>query len=224
MSVPPMRPPPARPPLIRVDRRTTLGWLAGALAGTLPGHAPAAAKTPAAGRFIPTPGGYGTDPDLNAPTIPWPRTLGPARLRLVADLADIILPADETGPAPSALGIQDFVDEWVSAPYPAQRADRRVILAGLADIARQARQGHPDGWPALSDPARLALLDTRAQDAHPHHAFFLRVRFLVVGAYFTSDVGARALGYTGNVALDSYPPPSGTALAAIDRACRRLGI
>ena len=60
--------------------------------------------------------GYGTDPDLHHPTVPWPSTLTPHQLQLTTVLADLILPGMPGSPAPSVLGISDFVAEWVSAP------------------------------------------------------------------------------------------------------------
>jgi Gluconate 2-dehydrogenase subunit 3 len=55
----------------------------------------------------------------------------PHQLQHTAVLGDLILPGSTTAPAPSALGIPDFVDEWVSAPYPEQLEDRKTILEGL---------------------------------------------------------------------------------------------
>ncbi len=48
----------------------------------------------------------------------WPLTLTPAQRRLAAVLVDLIIPADEHSPSAPAVGVVDFIDEWVSAPYP----------------------------------------------------------------------------------------------------------
>ena len=48
--------------------------------------------------------GIGFDPNLLKKEIPWPRVLTEAEKRIVTALADVIIPADEFGPAASARG------------------------------------------------------------------------------------------------------------------------
>src|SRR6202012_4490649 len=76
--------------------------------------------------------GYGTDPQLTKPEeAPRKRIMTRDQLPTAAILAAYILPANATAPSASALGVPDFVDEWVSAPYPDQVKDRPVIMNGL---------------------------------------------------------------------------------------------
>jgi hypothetical protein len=82
--------------------------------------------------------GIGFDPSLLKKEIPWPRLLTEAEKRTVAALADLLIPADEFGPAASAVGVPDFIDEWVSAPYEPQIKDRQTIRGGLAWIEAEA--------------------------------------------------------------------------------------
>src|SRR5260221_10674683 len=56
----------------------------------------------------------GHDPNVMKKEIPWPRVLTDAEKKIVAALGDIIIPEDEHGPAASAVGVPDFIDEWVS--------------------------------------------------------------------------------------------------------------
>src|SRR5262245_26856551 len=74
---------------------------------------------------------YGVDPDLLNPKVTWGKSLAREHLLALQILGDIIIPADEHSPKASDLNIADFVNEWVSAPYPEQQADRRTLLAGL---------------------------------------------------------------------------------------------
>ena len=112
-----------------MDRRRTLQWMLAASA-TMPllarralgAAAPAAltGKAPVA----PMAQGYGTDPDLTKIYHPgdlWPLTLTPAQRRTAASLCDVIIPADAHSPSASSVGVVDFLDEWVSAPYPASK-------------------------------------------------------------------------------------------------------
>src|SRR5688500_744299 len=65
--------------------------------------------------------GYGSDPDLMREYKPgdlWPLTFTKKQQRTVAALCEAIVPADEKSPSASSLGVPDFIDEWISAPYP----------------------------------------------------------------------------------------------------------
>jgi len=99
----------------------------------------------------------GDDPNLLAKEIPWPRLLTPEEKRLVTALGDLIIPADPYGPAASAVGIPDFIDEWVSAPYPEQRKDLEVIRPGLAWVDGESRKRFGKGF-AESDLTQQTVL------------------------------------------------------------------
>jgi hypothetical protein len=119
-----------------MDRRTTIKWvLAAGAAWPLQGHRAAGADS------APTARGYGTDPNLVANYRPgelWPLTLTAAQQRLAGILADIIVPADDHSPSASAVGVVEFIDEWVSAPYPAHQRDRSIVLDGFAWLDAEA--------------------------------------------------------------------------------------
>ena len=223
-------------PRLTVDRRVTLQWLAGAMAAAaLPGCATSGAAGAAATEpsgpwpdLDPQPlvaPGYGTDPDLMAGAVPWPKTLTAGQLETAAALCDTILPAEGDHPAPSAIGIHHFIDEWVSAPYPEQRGDRLLLLNGFAWVEREAQRRRGRAYPALSEPERAAILRD-ASAAHAQGADFLRrMKFLTTGAYYTSEEGIAELGYVGNVAIQGdYPGPSAEALAHLEGVLASLDL
>jgi hypothetical protein len=117
----------------KVDRRTAIAWMGavGAIAATgvvVAGCHPT--EKPAKG--------YGTDPALNPPAkAPWPRLLSKDELSTAAILADFILPASGAAPSASSLGVPDFIDEWVSAPYPDQVKDRPILRDGLKALGKK---------------------------------------------------------------------------------------
>lgn len=203
--------------LIRIDRRTTLKWLGAALAVSAHHH------KALAGTFMPTPGGTGTDPNLNQPApIAWDRLMTERELRLTAILADLFLPADGDWPAASAIGIHEFIDEWISAPYPEQLSDRPIIREGLARLDGESTRRFGAGFVEARDDQRRQVLDALA--AMPDSLFFKRSRNLVVAAYFSSDTGFKEIGYLGNVPLSAFPAPTDEMLAIIDRECKALGV
>jgi hypothetical protein len=211
------------PYVSRIDRRTTLAWLSGAAAVGLAGGAKAVPNDPA-------PKGYGTDPKLTHPaSAPWPRILSKAQLQTAALLCDFILPASADAPAATALGVPDFIDEWISAPYPAQVADRPIILDGLKWVEDEAQRRHYADL-LHTAPADRAVLFTRltSTPSDPNlaapHAFFRKFRTLTIGAYYTTRPGFKDIGYIGNVAMASYPEPSGAVKAHLDRELKKLGL
>ena len=195
-------------------RRTGLKWFAAAAAATqLPdfgNHAVAAAA--------PSAKGYGTDPDLSKFYQPgdfWPLTLTPPQRKTLTALADLILPSDHLGPAASEVHVPDFIDEWVSAPYPLQQKDREALLPGLQWLEDESTKRFSKSFPSLSDTEKRAIADDICwpADAKPEFkkaaAFFLKFRSLAASAYYGTEAGWKAIGYVGNVPLAKFdgPPP-----------------
>jgi hypothetical protein len=215
-------------PIITVDRRVTLQWLFGAVAASgLPLQGAYAAAAPAPWpepQAAPGPGpGYGTDPPLLEPVVPWPKTLSAAQLGTVGGICDTILPPEGAYPAPSAIGIQHFVDEWVSAPYPEQVRDRALLLPGFAWVEAEAQARHAKGFAKLDEAARTAIL-TEATNSQPKGGGFVeRMKFLTAGAYYTSEPGIAEIGYVGNEPLEGdYPGPTPEAFAHLDQLLASL--
>ena len=203
--------------LTSIDRRTTLKWFAAALAYS------AHHGKSLAGTYLPSPKGYGTDPDINkvAP-LQWDKIMSEHELKQTALLSDLFLPADGGSPAASALGIHDFIDEWISAPYPEQQSDRGIIQGGLAWLDQESAARYGKDFTGISDAQRVELMNLAA--GTPNFLFFKRARNLIVAAYFSSDAGFKDIGYSGNVALDAFPAPTDDMMAIIDRECRALGV
>ena len=199
------------PYVSKIDRRTALAWIGVVGAATAAASAGVVLYGPKTGGASQAQG-YGTDPKLNPPVkAPWPRIMSKDQLQTAAILADHILPASGAAPSASKLGVPDFVDEWVSAPYPDQLKDRPVILDGLNAITRDVL-----GNDAAKRAAALAAL--------PGTAFFKRFRALTIGAYYTTEDGFKDIGYIGNVARPSDPGPSAEVKAVLEREFVKLGL
>ena len=227
-----------------VDRRTTLKWVMSAVAastaaacGKQDSAGDSAGASPASlsadlGQAAPVSGKpYGTDPDLINPVLTWEKTMTEAQLRVAGSLADMVIPEDEHSPAASAVGVPDFIDEWVSAPYPDQERDREIILGGLTWLEQEALDRFGAGFSKIDDQQRAKILDDivdakLAPEAQEQAAaFFDKFRFLTMGAFYSTPQGIADIGYIGNMPMAGpYPGPSAEALAHLKAALDGLGL
>ena len=218
----------------RLSRRTVFKWFAATAAAAQLGDfsllVGGEAGTGAA-PFPPVAKGYGTDPKLTVTYHPgdvWPLTLSVAQRRAVAALADVIIPADKRGPAASAVRVPDFIDEWVSAPYPNHQKDRELIVAGLAWLDAESAKRFvvvfadlkPDQQSAICDDI-CSIARAKVQFAKPA-VFFSRFRGLAGGAYYATPEGWRAIGYVGNIPMPSFdgPPPEVLARLGVEQTVK----
>jgi len=202
-----------------MDRRQALKWIgaAAAAAAFLP-HATAQDKLPrpAGGQRI------GWDPVLNrtyAPGELWPLTLTPKQRKAAASLTDLILPPDNPGDKqPSQLGVQDFIDEWISSPYDETAKDRPVIAEGLDWLDAEAQRRFQKDFADLGEPQKCAIADDICgktavkKEFKSAQNFFGRFRYLAAGGYYTTPQGWKDIGYVGNVPMVDFPGPTPEAL------------
>ncbi len=201
---------PIPPPM---ERREAIKWMmaAAASASLLERHMfGATAAKPAIG--------YGSDPDLTKSYKPgdvWPLTFTAPQRATTAALCDVIIPADAKGPSASSVRVQDFIDEWISAPYPDHKADNRVITEGLAWLDAEALKRFQNDFVNLVARQKTAICDDicYAPNAKPEFRraaqFFHRFRDLTSGGYYSTPEGMKDIGYVGNVAMEKFegPPP-----------------
>jgi Gluconate 2-dehydrogenase subunit 3 len=166
--------------------------------------------------------GIGYDPNMQKKEIPWPRALTDAEKKIVTALGDIIIPVDEHGPAASAVGVPDFIDEWVSAPYDQMRGDLKTIREGLAWIDGEGRKRFGKGFAELSAEQQIAIVRDIVKDGSDArkegYKFFKLFRDRVVGGYYSTKEGWEAIGYTGNVPMASFPGPPQSLLQQLGLA------
>jgi hypothetical protein len=159
------------------------------------------------------PKSYGTDPNLHTKVIPWERILTEQELKIVTVLGDTIIPADDKSPAASAVGIPDFINEWVSAPYPAQVADSKQVREGLKWIDAEAQRRFSKGFADLDEKQIQAICDDICSPAKAKPefkkaaSFFSKFRNLVAGGFYSTPEGWKDIGYIGNVAMPVFPGP-----------------
>ncbi len=137
------------------------------------------------------------------------------QLETFASLAERIVPGSATAQ------VAPFVDRLLSVDKPENQKELLQSIAAF-DAAAIARHQHP--WKALPEAQQVALLAEAAAmapsrppggsgdapSAAPSSPRTLRDSFesikgWVVGAYYSSEIGLREMGYTGNVFFEGYP-------------------
>ena len=206
----------------QIDRRQALKWIGAAAA--------AAAVFPQASaqdRLAPpsaSPGGkrIGWDPLLNKNYVPgdlWALTLTPKQRKAAASLTDLILPPNNPGDKlPSQLGVQAFIDEWISSPYDETAKDRPVITEGLDWLDAEAQRRFQKDFAELAEPQKCAIADDICgktavkKEFRSAQNFFNRFRYLAASGYYSTPQGWKDVGYVGNVPTLNFDGPTPEAL------------
>jgi hypothetical protein len=196
-----------------MDRREAVKWMLSALTSAALVDHDAFGQTLAP---LVAAKGYGVDPNLLKTYKPgdlWPLALNSTQRRAAAALCDVIIPAEGGTPTASALGVHDFINEWISAPYPAHDRDRKVILDGLAWMDEEATRRFAKPFHRLSMAQQHAICDDICYEPKATAqfksaaAFFRRYRDLTAGGFYTTPQGMKDIGYVGNVALPAFNGP-----------------
>jgi len=207
----------------RPTRRQSIQWVMAAVAASAvpsrlasaeptvrPGSAAQMQKAANAGP------GYGLDPDLLKTYQPgdlWPLTFNETQRRAATALADVIFPKDDLGPAASAVGVVELIDEWISAPYPQQQGDHPLILEALAWLDAESKKRFQKPFAELSTEQHHNLCDEICFPPSAKPEFrraadcFNCFRGLAASAYYATAEGWKAIGYVGNVALEQFDGP-----------------
>lgn len=193
-----------------MDRRESLQWMlaAAALPALTTGGATAAVTTKARG--------YGTDPNLVKSYRGgelWPLSFNANQRRCAAALCALIIPADDHSPSAAEIEVHAFIDEWVSAPYPAHAKDKALVVEGLAWLDAESRRrfkrpfadAEPTQQAAIADEI-CAAAKAPKRLARPA-AFFARFRDLTAGGFYTTPAGMKDLGFVGNAPSATFDGP-----------------
>jgi hypothetical protein len=206
-----------------MPRREALKWLATAAAGMTLTSLHGAPALPNNGTPPSAPHGQriGADPALTKPYKPgdlWPLSFSPAQRAAAAALADLIIPPEKGDQPPSALGVPDFIDEWISSYYDETIKDRPIILEGLTWIDQESQRRFQKAFAQLTVEQQSAIADDICgvkpvkKELRTAENFFKRFRYLAAGGYYTTPQGMRDIGYRGNRPSATFDGPTPEAL------------
>ena len=200
-------------------RRDALKLIALATAGVASGARESAAQSGAATNG---PRGTLTDPKLINATADWPRELTTEEMATLRVLCDVIIPADAVSPAASEVKVHDFINEWVSAPYPRQQADQILIRGGLLWLDSESRRRFGTDFSHSTDAERasiceqIKLVSEAKRELKAAARFFALVRDLTATGFYTTDnTGWKDIGYVGNMLGFMYGQPPAEVLAKL---------
>ncbi len=196
-----------------LSRRDALKWFAGSAAGTAALPAVAAKNETEPAPAYPIGRSPIFDPDFMKPVVfPWDKLLTAEEMKTTAALADLILPKDANGPAATEVGAHDFINEWVSAPYPKHYEDRETVRGGLAWLNTESFRRFEKRFDEVTIAEQSQIADDicSSSKVKPEHKvgaiFFSKFRSLTLSGYYTHSSNWKQLGYLGNVTMaGAYP-------------------
>jgi hypothetical protein len=116
--------------------------------------------------------------------------VGAEQQKLLAEVADIIIPATDT-PGAKAAGVEQFIVRVMRDCY--QMEDQEKFYAGLAKLDADSKTAHGKGFAELDLAAKNEMVKKATTN---NREFFKTMKQLTVTGYFTSEIGAtKALEY-----------------------------
>lgn len=183
-----------------MKRRRAIGVLGGMVGGPLLAPEGAFAELVAWAERVRASAGQAGGSSHDASQVA-PSLLTPPRARVMAALAEVIIPATDT-PGASEAGVTEFVAALVDGWLDDDDRDRFLTGLDTVDPAARNRFGSdfadcaPDEQGALVGDLDAELTRLRDDpDADETRHFFHDVKRFTLTGYFTSEVGLEAIGY-----------------------------
>lgn len=149
-----------------------------------------------------------------------PKVFNEHEYKTVALLADLIIPPEGAGPGGAAAGAPEFIDLLCSGAAGLAR----TWLSGLAWLDSASLKRYQATFGDAKAEQQTALVDLIAYrknetpELAPGIRFFDWARRMVVDAYFTSPAGVKAIGFQGNVGMQTFQVPVEALTFALQRS------
>ena len=131
----------------------------------------------------------------------------PEQIDLLAQLTEMIIPADDHSPGAREAKVSLFIDLMVAHSAQDVQEQWRSGLE-LVETEAQKRAGQPFLKCNAADRDQI-LTAMAAGEAEPKtelEQFFTRLKLMTIDGYYTSAIGIhRELGYKGNAVLSVFP-------------------
>jgi Gluconate 2-dehydrogenase subunit 3 len=138
---------------------------------------------------------------------------------VAAGSAPVFLTAEQLGtltalaeaivPGSTLAAVAPFIDRLLAVDTAEHQ---QQFVAALDGLSADATARYARAWPELSETQRVALLTAASTQAGPPEgqpgnlrSHFEALKGWVVGGYYSSEIGMRELGFTGNMFYAAFP-------------------
>lgn len=142
-----------------------------------------------------------------APSSYQPEFFNPEQIELLAQLTEMIIPADDSSPGAREANVSLFIDLMVS--HSGQDTQEQWS-SGLKLVEAEAQKRYGQAFLKCSAAEQDRIMAAMAAgEPGPQTAlerFFARVKLMTIDGYYTSAIGIhRELRYKGNAVLTEFP-------------------
>ena len=138
---------------------------------------------------------------------PAPKFFTPTEFRMVDELSEIIIPADDHSPGARAAKVAAYIDKTLAESLDDK--PREEFREGLAVVDKLSHQLNRASFLDSTPEQRVAVVARMARGEKdpkkPEEDFFVRLKGRTAQAYYTTDIGIhQEIGYKGNVILNEF--------------------
>jgi hypothetical protein len=138
---------------------------------------------------------------------PAPKFFTVQEFRLVDELTEMIIPADEHSPGARGAKVVQYIDQRLAESFDTE--PQKLWRDGLRRIEELSQLRHGKRFLNAPESQRVAVLTEMVSDDDEPKTldgrFFQELKKRTVHAYYTSDIGIhREMEYQGNTYLDEF--------------------
>jgi len=131
----------------------------------------------------------------------------PVEFRMVDELTEIIIPADDHSPGARAAKVVGYLDKSLSESF--ENEPRQKFREGLTTVNTLSRQMHGAAFLDVTPAQRVAVVAKMAQNEKepkkPEEKFFREIKSAAAFAYYSSSIGIhQEMEYKGNTMQNEY--------------------
>ena len=127
--------------------------------------------------------------------------------KLVDELTEMIIPADDHSPGARAAEVAAYIDRRLSESF--EEEPKRLWREGLKQVDSLSQESYGRPFLGATPAQRLELLTRMSQNEmspkKPEEIFFRELKVRTARAYYTSKIGIhKEMEYKGNVSLKEF--------------------